>query len=48
MKLDKIKYLPHPVDPEEKVKLNRQGYKVLDARFEPKAEKPKAKSKAAK
>lgn len=46
MKLDKVKYLKHPVSKEEKQKLNQQGFKVLDARFEPKQEKPNQKDKA--
>jgi len=36
---DKIKYLMHPVSPEEKAKLREQGYKILDARFAPEGEK---------
>jgi hypothetical protein len=44
---DKIKYLKHPVTPEEKAKWRGQGYKILDARFEPKQPKtaPKADDK---
>lgn len=38
---DKIKYEPHPVSPERKAELRSQGYKIVDARFEPKADKPK-------
>lgn len=35
MKLTKVKYVKHPVSPEAKRELNKQGYKVLDARFDP-------------
>ena len=40
---DKIAYEKHPVSPERKKELRSQGYKILDARFDPKpaAEKPK-------
>jgi hypothetical protein len=36
---DKIKYLEHPVTPEEKKKYRDQGYKILDAKFAPKGER---------
>ena len=31
----KIIYEPHPVTPERKAELRAQGYKVMDARFDP-------------
>lgn len=31
----KIKYVEHPVTSEEKKKLVNQGYKIIDARFDP-------------
>lgn len=31
----KIKYVKHPVSPEEKRKLIQEGYKIIDARFDP-------------
>jgi hypothetical protein len=31
----KIAYEPHPVSPERKAELRAQGYKIIDARFEP-------------
>lgn len=40
--LDKIAYEPHPVSLERKRELNRQGYKILDARFAPADAKPVA------
>ena len=46
----KIKYLKMPVSFEEKRKLNKQGYKVVDEKFnpEPAAEKPKKRKVAKK
>ena len=45
--MDKVKYLPHPCSAEDKRKANAQGYRVVDARFEPpKPKKKKAKKKA--
>lgn len=44
MASEKIKYLPHPVEPEVKKEWREKGYKIIDAIFEPKpekAEKPK-------
>lgn len=46
-KLNKVKYVKHPISFEEKRKLNAEGFQVVDARFEPKSEKvekPKAKT----
>lgn len=38
---EKIIYEPHPVTPERKKQLRDQGYKIIDAQFEPKdADKP--------
>ncbi|WHI46592.1 hypothetical protein ACJJIE_03875 [Microbulbifer sp. TRSA001] len=40
----KIKYVKHPISQEEKKKLREQGFKIVDARFDPepkKAEAPK-------
>lgn len=34
-----IKYEPHPVTPERKAELVKQGYKIIDARFNPEPEK---------
>lgn len=31
----KITYEPHPVTPERKAELRKQGFKILDARFDP-------------
>ncbi len=31
----KIKYEPHPVSPERKAELRGQGFKIIDARFDP-------------
>ena len=31
----KIKYEPHPVSPERKAELRADGYKIIDARFNP-------------
>jgi len=36
-----IKYEPHPVTPERKAELRAQGFKIIDARYAPKSEKPK-------
>jgi len=30
-----IKYVKHPVSPEDVAKLKAQGYRILDARFDP-------------
>lgn len=35
MSEQKIKYLEHPVSPEEKKKWRDKGYKILDKQFEP-------------
>lgn len=40
-----IKYVKHPISKEEKDKIIADGFKILDARFEPKKPKPKAKAK---
>lgn len=40
-----IKYVKHPVSKEQKDKIIADGFKILDARFEPKKPKPKAKPK---
>ncbi len=32
---EKIAYEPHPVTPERKKELRDQGYKIIDARFDP-------------
>lgn len=45
----KIKYVKHPVSPEQKAKLVSEGYKIIDERFKPEGyqeDKPKAKKKA--
>jgi len=34
----KIKYEPHPVSPERKAELRGQGFKIIDARFDPNPE----------
>lgn len=47
---DKIAYEPHPVTPERKKELRAKGFKILDARFDPKRvekEEKKAAKKAA-
>lgn len=31
----KIAYEPHPVTPERKAELRKQGYRIIDARFKP-------------
>ena len=46
----KIKYVKMPISIEEKKEFNKQGFKVVDAKFDPspeqvKEEKPKAKTK---
>lgn len=33
--MQKIIYEPHPVSPERKAELRGQGFKILDARFDP-------------
>ncbi|MGI3168402.1 hypothetical protein ACRARG_04570 [Pseudooceanicola sp. C21-150M6] len=38
----KIIYEPHPVSPERKAELRAQGFKIIDARFAPDGEEPKA------
>lgn len=38
-----IIYEPHPVTAERKAQLVKEGYKIVDARFAPKAEKAKPK-----
>tara|TARA_B100000686_G_C16738759_1_gene945272 strand:+ start:144 stop:308 length:165 start_codon:yes stop_codon:yes gene_type:complete len=43
---DKIKYVEHPVTAEEKAKLRKEGYKILDARFDPNRDEKKADKKA--
>lgn len=40
-----VKYVKHPVSKEQKAKLIADGFKILDARFEPEKPKPKAKAK---
>lgn len=35
MSEQKIKYLEHPVSPEEKRKWRDKGYKIIDKQFEP-------------
>lgn len=44
---DKIKYLKHPVSPEDKKKYREQGYKIIDAKFAPKGEKSTTPAKKA-
>lgn len=36
MSEQKIKYVQHPVSPEQKAELRAQGFKIIDARFKPK------------
>lgn len=47
-----IKYVKMPISIEEKKELNKQGFKVIDAKFDltpkPVEEKPKRKSRAKK
>lgn len=38
-----IHYEPHPVTPERKAELRAKGLTIIDARFAPDEEKPKAK-----
>lgn len=33
-----IRYEPHPVAPERKAELRKQGFKIIDARFAPPGE----------
>lgn len=43
-----IKYVKHPVSPEEKAKLRAEGYKIIDIRFKPtevEEERPKKRYK---
>jgi len=35
----KIHYEPHPVSAERKAELVKQGFKIIDARFQPEEEK---------
>lgn len=48
MAYTKIAYEPHPVSPERKQELNKQGFQIIDARFAPEdgdaeaGEKPEA------
>lgn len=42
----KIAYEKHPVSPERKAKLRSEGFKIIDARFDPDAGKKKSKAKA--
>lgn len=39
----KIHYEPHPVTPERKAELVKQGFKIIDARFQPESEKQEEK-----
>ena len=44
----KIKYVKMPISTEQKKELNKQGFKVIDAKFDPapmQEEKPKTKRK---
>lgn len=41
-----VKYVKHPLSKEDKEKYIADGFKILDARFEPEKPKPKAKAKA--
>jgi hypothetical protein len=46
-----IKYVKMPISIEEKKEFNKQGFKVIDAKFDPspkKEEKPKRKARAKK
>lgn len=43
-KLEKIKYVEMPISREEKRALNKKGFKVVDAKFDPDP-KPKRKPK---
>lgn len=40
-----VKYVKHPLSKEDKEKHIADGFKILDARFEPEKPKPKAKAK---
>lgn len=44
-KLEKVKYVKMPISFEEKRKLNKQGFKVVDAKFDPDPKPKKAKAK---
>lgn len=47
--MTKINYEPHPVTPERKAELRAQGFKIIDARFDPSprpVEHPKRSRKA--
>ncbi|MBV7434495.1 hypothetical protein KRX19_05580 [Cardiobacteriaceae bacterium TAE3-ERU3] len=35
MKKEDVIYEPHPVTPERKAELRKQGYRIIDARFKP-------------
>ena len=37
---EKIIYEPHPVTPERKAELRNQGYKIIDAAFDPNPKAP--------
>lgn len=39
MKEKKVIYEPHPVSPERKAELVKQGYKILDEVFDPERDK---------
>lgn len=41
--MQKVIYEPHPVSPERKKELREQGYKILDAIYDPEPKKPVAK-----
>lgn len=43
---EKIAYEPHPVTPERKKELRDQGYKIIDARFDPNPKKAAEKKEA--
>ena len=40
-----IKYVKHPISKKEKDALIAEGFKILDSKFEPEKERPKAKNK---
>jgi len=48
MKEKKVIYEPHPVSADRKKELIGQGYKIIDAVFEPAQEKPAKQAKVAK
>lgn len=41
----KIHYEKHPVSKERKAELNKQGYRIIDIRFQPESEKQEEKPK---